>query len=338
MLFNMLKIILSLFLVFMLFPINSGFSQSSNTVPTLGIEFTNFSPFHYKTDDGFTVIVGEVKNTKNFPITGIKIWAGYYDEFGDQPIESTIGATVLDVIPPLGKSPYLIKSQNPNPEITNVSVNLLGFNSAVPKVENLNIELTNLNVGEKIKLSGSITNTNIGGNITTLNARAGASMQDTFVNGTVGSFNIETDANGNPLANVVNVEINGVLGSPTAQELAELIQGTLAISGIEINRPPKVILSASPTNGFLPLAVSFSSAGTFDPEGDVPLTFDYTFGDGTSCLICTPNTSHIYAQPAGGTFTATLTVTDPSGASGSASVVITVQPVVINQAPVANDL
>lgn len=154
----MFKIIICLFLVFMLFPIHSSFSQQSDTSSTLAVKFTNFAPFQYKTDDGYTVIVGEVENTKEFPLTAMKIWAGFYDDLNEQPLESTIGTTTLDVIPPFGKSPYIIKSQNPNPDITNVSVNLQGFQSGIPKEENLNIELTNLDVGERIKFSGSITN------------------------------------------------------------------------------------------------------------------------------------------------------------------------------------
>ena len=113
----MLKVIFSLFLVFMLFPINSSFSQQSDTASTLAVQLTNYSPFLYNTEDGYTVIVGEVENTSGFPMTDITIRAFFYDDFGGQPLESIFGTTILDVLPPFGKSPYVIKSQNPDPEI-----------------------------------------------------------------------------------------------------------------------------------------------------------------------------------------------------------------------------
>src|SRR5262249_39564734 len=40
------------------------------------------------------------------------------------------------------------------------------------------------------------------------------------------------------------------------------------------NHPPVVTASASPLQGLAPLDVTFSSSGTFDPEGD-PLTYSW---------------------------------------------------------------
>lgn len=156
--FCMKKIILALFLLFTLFPISSSYSQVVDKEPTLGIVLTSFSPFNYKDVDGKTVILGEVSNTKNFPVSGVKIWAGFYDDFGENPLETTIGTTIMEVIPPFGKSPYMIKSQTSNPAITSVSVNLLGFNSSPEKKQQLNLHLNTLELGEKLSLSGTITN------------------------------------------------------------------------------------------------------------------------------------------------------------------------------------
>jgi len=154
----MKKILLIGFLVFILFPISSSFSQGIDKPGTLGIVLTSFSPNYFKDDMGHTIILGEVENTKNFPITGVKIWAGFYDEINEQPIESAIGGTVLDVIPPFSKSPYIIRSTSPNAAITSVSVNLLGFNSATPKDESLNLNSEVSSITDTIKISGSITN------------------------------------------------------------------------------------------------------------------------------------------------------------------------------------
>jgi len=154
----MIKALLVAVLMVSLFPINSSFSQTSDTIPTLGIEFTSSTPYNYKAEDGTTVIVGEIENKKNFPVTGVKIWAGFYDDFSKQPLENTIGTTILDVIPPHGKSPYMITSPSPNSAITSVSVNVLGFNSAVPKDELLTIESVKIDVADQITFSGTLTN------------------------------------------------------------------------------------------------------------------------------------------------------------------------------------
>ncbi len=154
----MKKIILSLLLVLILFPISSSFSQGIDKPPALAIVLTSFSPNYFKDDMGYTIILGEVENIKNFPITGVKIWAGFYDDINEQPLESAIGGTVLDVIPPFSKSPYIIRSTSPNAAITSVSVNLLGFNSAAPKVESLTLNSEVSSIADTIKISGSITN------------------------------------------------------------------------------------------------------------------------------------------------------------------------------------
>ena len=154
-----MKTLLALFLVISLFPISHSFAGVSDTGATLGIDFTSYSPHNYKDELGYTVVLGEVVNKKEFSITGVKIFVGFYDDFGEQPLETTIGTTVIDVIPPFGKSPYMIKSQNPNSAITAASVNLLGFNSAPTKAKLLTIEPGELELSnQKLTLSGTITN------------------------------------------------------------------------------------------------------------------------------------------------------------------------------------
>ncbi|WP_433344038.1 RICIN domain-containing protein [Micromonospora sp. CA-111912] len=85
------------------------------------------------------------------------------------------------------------------------------------------------------------------------------------------------------------------------------------------NRAPTARAGADRTSGVAPLAVSFSSAGSTDPDGGA-LTYAWAFGDGTTSTAANPAKTYT----ANGTYTATLTVRDPQGATGSAGVTITV--------------
>jgi PKD repeat protein len=93
------------------------------------------------------------------------------------------------------------------------------------------------------------------------------------------------------------------------------------------NRPPVAVAAATPSNGLAPLNVSFSSAGSNDPDAGQAITYDWDFGDG-SAHSALANPSHQYTT--NGTRTATLTVTDPFFVTGTAQITITVG----NNAPV----
>ncbi|MFC4588520.1 carbohydrate-binding protein [Sphaerisporangium corydalis] len=85
------------------------------------------------------------------------------------------------------------------------------------------------------------------------------------------------------------------------------------------NRNPIAKVAANKTSGPAPLAVTFSSSGSSDPEGGA-LTYSWAFGDGGTSTAANP--SHTYTT--NGTFTPTLTVRDPQGLTGTASMVVTV--------------
>ena len=89
------------------------------------------------------------------------------------------------------------------------------------------------------------------------------------------------------------------------------------------NKPPAAAVTATPSTGEAPLAVAFSSAGSSDSDGTIA-SYSWSFGDGGTSTAANP--SHTYANS--GTNTAALTVTDNKGATGSASMTVTVTPAI----------
>ncbi len=86
------------------------------------------------------------------------------------------------------------------------------------------------------------------------------------------------------------------------------------------NNPPVAAVSATPQIGAVPLNVSFSSLGSFDPDND-PITYAWQFGDGGSSTAANP--THLYTTT--GTFVAQLTVNDGRGGTDIETITITVQ-------------
>ena len=95
------------------------------------------------------------------------------------------------------------------------------------------------------------------------------------------------------------------------------------------NQPPTAVITANPTNGPVPLTVSFDGTGSSDPEGK-PLSYswdlngDGTFGDATGSTAS-------YTYTTAGVYHPSLRVTDDQGASDTKSVTVTVG----NTAPTA---
>ncbi len=87
------------------------------------------------------------------------------------------------------------------------------------------------------------------------------------------------------------------------------------------NAAPTAAAQANPSAGPAPLAVSFTSTGSSDPEGGA-LTYAWDFT--TDGIVDATTASASFTYPDIGTYIAKLTVTDPSGKTGSASVTISV--------------
>ena len=143
----------------MLFPISSGFSQKSDTLSTLSVALTSDSPFVYKDNEGYTVVVGNVINKNEITsVNNVQLRINFYDETGTEPLETVRGGTILEVIPETGTSPYLIKSNSPNPNITHISIILEGFLPSPSKSQQLVVESTSVFLDENLKLAGVLSN------------------------------------------------------------------------------------------------------------------------------------------------------------------------------------
>ena len=93
--------------------------------------------------------------------------------------------------------------------------------------------------------------------------------------------------------------------------------------------PPTALLTATPVTGYSPLTVTLNGSGSTDSDGSIA-AYNWNFGDGTTGSG-NASTSHVYQTA--GTYTATLTVTDNSGLTSSATQ--TIQP---TQAPTTTKL
>lgn len=93
---------------------------------------------------------------------------------------------------------------------------------------------------------------------------------------------------------------------------------------LAVNLPPVAVAAQSAQFGPGPLTVSFSSAGSGDPEGGA-LTYLWNFGDGGPTSN-QPHPTHVFNAPAGAptTYTVTLTVTDNAGQSASQQLIVSV--------------
>ena len=149
-----------MFLILLSFPIISSFAaEVTDTPTTLSVVLTSNAPYVFQDDEGYTYVVGSVKNTgQQTAVTNVSIQARFYDDVSQAPLEIVRGGTVLDVIPAKGTSPYVIKSNSPNPKITQASVFLEKFDSSQSKSKLLSVELSDVFVDGNLVFSGLLKN------------------------------------------------------------------------------------------------------------------------------------------------------------------------------------
>ncbi len=156
----MKKLVLSIFLILLLIPFSQAFSQEySSTAPTLSVVLSNDRQFVYQDSEGYTVVVGVVENNNSLtPITNVKLQVHFFDNFDPNPLEIIDGGTILEVIPSNGQSPFAIRSDTPNPNITKASVSILGLDSSVAKKQELTVYSTDIFLDSSLRFSGVLQN------------------------------------------------------------------------------------------------------------------------------------------------------------------------------------
>ena len=151
----MRTLLLSSLLILAIFTMN--FSWAQNLPPSSSIQVKVLSPYSYKATDGTTVVLGEIQNQLDSPINNVTIGLTFMND-SSNTIEYKTGTTLLQVIPPGGKVPFLISSTNPDPSITQVQVKLGGFRPSSERPQALEISPNSLQVSDKLVISGNVTN------------------------------------------------------------------------------------------------------------------------------------------------------------------------------------
>lgn len=150
-----MKAALCLIFAFLILPINLVGAQNLKPSDNLTVQY--ISSYSYRTDDGFTIVTGEVQNNNNFPVTSVKLRVSFYDDKG-KLVDTNVGTTLLKIVSAGERMPFLISSTKQDSSITDVSINLTGFNSSPPAQESLEVIPEVLEISDKLMLSGTVTN------------------------------------------------------------------------------------------------------------------------------------------------------------------------------------
>ena len=152
------KPVFGIILFLLLLPISTIFSQEyTDTNPTLTISMDSNSNFVYQDSEGHTVVIGLIENNDPLSfVTNVVIRANFYDEFNPNPLEVKEGSTTLKVIPPNTKSPFMIRSDNPNPDIAEVSTKFLTFDTSELMNNSLNISINDVSLEPIITSSDNV--------------------------------------------------------------------------------------------------------------------------------------------------------------------------------------
>ncbi len=210
----MQKIIPVILLVVLLIPVSQIDAQEySDNTPTLTVSLQNETPFVYRDAEGYSVAVGIVENNNALtPVTNVQVQAKFYDDLNPHPIETVTENVSRQVIPASGISPYSIRSASANPNITQASVSLVGFDSSNPKENALRVYADDVSVDTELRLTGTLEN---GAAALTSDTNVYLAMHDAFDPPRI--LSVETVEIGEVMPNDrVAFEFNGKIDSKAA--------------------------------------------------------------------------------------------------------------------------
>lgn len=144
-----------------------------------------------------------------------------------------------------------------------------------------------------------------------MNEDGSVASVNNFLGGFTAPGDVEFGADGSMY--VVEYGTGFFSGSPQTK----ITRVDYAVNGLA----PSAKAAATPSEGAAPLAVSFSSAGSADPDGGA-LKFSWDFDGDGSADSTEANPKHTFTAP--GDYAVTLTVTDPTGKSAKAQVIVNV--------------
>ncbi|MDO7722344.1 MAG: hypothetical protein MUP75_02700, partial [Nitrosopumilus sp.] len=154
----MKKFIFGMIFLFLLFPISQSYPQEyTDTNPSLTISMNSDNNFVYRDSEGYAVVIGFIENNDPMSfVTNVVIQANFYDDFNSNSLEIKEGTTTLKVIPPNSNSPFMIRSDNPNPDIAEVSTKFLTFDTSESMNNSLNISINDVSLEPIITSSDNV--------------------------------------------------------------------------------------------------------------------------------------------------------------------------------------
>ncbi len=153
----MKKFVFSAIFILILFPMSQSYSQEyTDTNPSLTISMNSDNNFVYHDSEGYTVVIGLIENNDSMSfVTNVVIQANFYDDFNSNPLEVKEGTTTLKAIPPNSNSPFMIRSDNPNIDITQVHTKFLTFDTSESMKNSLRISINDIST-ETVTSSDSV--------------------------------------------------------------------------------------------------------------------------------------------------------------------------------------
>lgn len=146
-------------------PIIAHAQEYTDTPPSLVVSVDDSSRYVFLDDAGYGVMVGMVENSGSSHVSDVYIQVKFFDDAANQPVDVVSGVTLLDVIPPNSKTPFIIKSSTPDLDIVQASAKIVSIESAPQKESNLHLQVTlvesfeiNKNDHYNLVINGSIQN------------------------------------------------------------------------------------------------------------------------------------------------------------------------------------